>query len=356
MVQFFDPTQEQEIKRRRRMAEMLQAQAQPRQTEVVSGYAVPQSGLEGLAKALAGGYGAYQSARANTMEEDLAKQRQALLAEALGKIDTDQKGAGAMLAQDPSMLAAGLGLITDANKTDRKKIEQETRLDYEDKKWEREAALRRELAAMKGGMMLDPDTNEIVPNPNSGPKKPLPVGALNLQDDITTSLATAGNLTTDAANMAAKIRRGEVPLEPTGKLEAWGRNQLGLSDEQSRAYGDYKTFVEKVRNDSLRLNKGVQTEGDAQRALNELQAAGNDPELIAGAMDKIAMINQRAVKLQEARLANLRSNYGLPPLDTSNLTPQEAAPSNIPEGAKLAPDGNYYVPDPNRPGKYLKVN
>ena len=29
--------------------------------------------------------------------------------------------------------------------------------------------------------------------------------------------------------------------------------------------------------------------------------------------------------------------------------------SNMPQGAKLAPDGNYYVSDPNRPGKYLRV-
>ena len=25
------------------------------------------------------------------------------------------------------------------------------------------------------------------------------------------------------------------------------------------------------------------------------------------------------------------------------------------QGAKQAPDGNWYVPDPNRPGKYLMV-
>lgn len=31
-------------------------------------------------------------------------------------------------------------------------------------------------------------------------------------------------------------------------------------------------------------------------------------------------------------------------------------PSGMPQGARRAPDGNFYVPDPNRPGKYLKVN
>jgi len=347
MVQFFDPTQEAEIKRRRRIAEQLQAQGAPRQTEMVSGFAVPQSGLEQLARGLSSGVGAYQAATADTKEQDLAKQRQELLAQALGKVGTDQREAGTILAQDPSMLSAGIGLIKDANETDRELL-----------KFERDANLRREIAGIQQGMKLDPDTGELVPNPNApkGQPKPLPVGALNLQDEITNSLATASNLTNDASAMAAKIRAGQVPLEPTGKIEAFGRNQLGLSDEKSRAYGDYKTFVEKVRNDSLRLNKGVQTEGDAQRALNELTSAGNDKELIASAMDKIANINARAVQLQKARLNNLRSNYGLPELDTSTLTPPPAAPAGMPEGARQAKDGNYYIPDPQRPGKYLKVN
>ena len=44
-------------------------------------------------------------------------------------------------------------------------------------------------------------------------------------------------------------------------------------------------------------------------------------------------------------------------LSAGMLTPQgAAAPSGLPAGAKQAPDGNYYVPDPKRPGKYLKVN
>lgn len=106
MVQFFDPTQEAEIKRRRKMAEALQAQAAPQQTQVVSGYAVPQSGLEALAKGLSGGYGAYQGARADSMEEDLAASRQKM-AEALMK-STTRAEAASIMGQDPSMIAEAL--------------------------------------------------------------------------------------------------------------------------------------------------------------------------------------------------------------------------------------------------------
>lgn len=350
MVAFFDPAQEAEIKRRRRMAEMLQQQGQPRQTEIVGGYAVPTSGLEALAKGLATGIGAYQGARADTMEQEQAKQRQELLANALGKLDTDQKGAGAMLAQDPSMLAAGLGLITDANKTDRAQIEAQQKYDNDERKFEREAALRREIAAMKGGMMVDPDTNEIVPNPNAGPQKPLPVGALKLQDDLTAEIGGFNNVATDATNWAKQLREGKVPLAPSGKIEAWIRNQTGNADDDSRAVGGFNTFLEKMRNDLLMLAKGVQTEGDANRALKAIAAAGNDPALMADAMEQAAKVQKRGAALATDRLNKVLKNYGQPTL------PQAEPAPPLPDGARQAPDGNYYIPDPNRAGKYLKVN
>jgi hypothetical protein len=37
------------------------------------------------------------------------------------------------------------------------------------------------------------------------------------------------------------------------------------------------------------------------------------------------------------------------------LMQPEFEKNEMPEGAKKAPDGKYYVPDPNRPGKYLRV-
>jgi hypothetical protein len=100
-AQMFDPNQEAEIKRRRKMAEQLQAMSAPKQTEVVSGFAVPQSGLEQLARGLAGGIGAYQGAQADQAEGDLAKSRAALVAKALS--NTDRQQAAQTLAQDPAM-------------------------------------------------------------------------------------------------------------------------------------------------------------------------------------------------------------------------------------------------------------
>jgi len=98
---FFDPTQEVEIKRRRRMADMLMKQGAPKQTEIVGGYAVPQSGLEQLARGLSGAVGSYQAATADTKEQELAQRRQELLAKALES--GSKQEAAKVIGQDPSM-------------------------------------------------------------------------------------------------------------------------------------------------------------------------------------------------------------------------------------------------------------
>lgn len=325
MVEFFDPAKEIDAKRRRQFAAALQQQAQSRPTEVIGGYAVPQSKFEGIARGLAGIAGNYQNAQADQMEAGINQKRQEMLAAAVGKMGTNPQEAANILIQDPQTMQAGLGIYTDAIDANQRMQELQMKEALRNQQWERDAALKRELAAIRNGqMVVDPDTGEIVPGAGAAPSKPLPVGALTLQDEITQSLSGASNIAKDASALAQRIRAGEVPLEPTGRIEAWARNLVGISDPESRAYADYKQYVEKLRNDTLRLNKGVQTEGDAQRALNELVAAGNDPALAAQAMEKVAQINQRAADLQGIRLNNVRQNYGLPPMDTGQLVGQPA--------------------------------
>jgi hypothetical protein len=70
----------------------------------------------------------------------------------------------------------------------------------------------------------------------------------------------------------------------TGKLDLgmfknWlnsGQNMAGISDEQSRAFARYQQFLQKVANDNLLLNKGVQTEGDAYREMKAIGAAWSE--------------------------------------------------------------------------------
>ena len=169
MVQFFDPTQEVEIKRRRRMAEALQRRGAPKQTEVIGGYAVPQSGLEHLMRGLSGGIGAYQEATADAKEQDLVRQRQELMAKAIEKMGTSPKDAAGLLMQDPSMMKEGLSLYSDTIANENKLASELAKMKYEteqkDKEFSREADLKRELIKMRQGATepyIDDVTGDIV--------------------------------------------------------------------------------------------------------------------------------------------------------------------------------------------------
>lgn len=249
----FDPTQEVEIKRRRKMAEMLQQQGQARPTEVVGGYAVPQSGFEGLARGLAGFAGGYQGAEADTQEKELASQRQKLMVEALSKLDTDQKGAGAMLAQDPSMLAAGLGLITDANKTDRAQILAD--VEFKQKQQLAKEAQKNALiaAGVKAGTIgLDADMNPTPPVGGSPNQKAM---------DVKTSAYEVANRLLQNESGVKANRGGISTMIPN------------VSDSSINAAADLDTLASLLTTENLGLLKGVLSDTD-MKVLKDIGAGG----------------------------------------------------------------------------------
>jgi len=99
-VSFHKPAGKAEIERRKKMAEALMVQGQqPQNTEVISGVAVKQSPLAGLAKALTQGVGGYQAGQAAQMEQARTDARQKAMADALGAYSSagdPTKGALAM--------------------------------------------------------------------------------------------------------------------------------------------------------------------------------------------------------------------------------------------------------------------
>jgi hypothetical protein len=105
------------------------------------------------------------------------------------------------------------------------------------------------------------------------------------------------------------IKNGALDLGPVKNLEYQARNAGGMSTPQSQKYASFTAGLEKLRNDSLRLNKGVQTDGDAQRAWNELMANINDPGVVKARLKEIRDINARGVRLQREKLKMIDQNY-----------------------------------------------
>lgn len=145
---------------------------------------------------------------------------------------------------------------------------------------------------------------------------------------------------------AAQLEDERLQLGPVRNLVSQGRNFLGMSDDVSRNFASFKSNLEKLRNDSLRLNKGVQTEGDAQRAWNELFTNLNDQNLVKQRLSEIEAINQRAIANRQQVIQARRQNQNVPAVDV-NIYAQGSRnqPVDLSRGesrSNLAP-GTYYT-------------
>jgi hypothetical protein len=150
---------------------------------------------------------------------------------------------------------------------------------------------------------------EIVSRPGAD-SKPIPVGALRMAQDARDALSVATGMDTELSRIDTQIRDGKLNLGVVANLASRGKNATGLSDENSRNFQLMRSTFEKMRNDSLRLNKGVQTEGDAQRAWDELFANLSDEKAVRAQIARIRSINERAIQLQEENRDAVYENYG----------------------------------------------
>lgn len=103
-VQFYKPSSRAEIDRRKKLATaLLEKGKQPDRTEFVSGYAVQQSPLSGLAKALTTGLGGFQEAKAAELEQQKADIARQTMADALAGYNRSQEGGQTALQNGESI-------------------------------------------------------------------------------------------------------------------------------------------------------------------------------------------------------------------------------------------------------------
>jgi hypothetical protein len=162
------------------------------------------------------------------------------------------------------------------------------------------------------------------------------------------------------ANIFPSMADAATPTEMLQKLST----QLATADAKGLASRptqfDFATY--------LKNNPGIQMSIQGQKALVDLklQQAQHDYELGSmathkqyasdpgGWADVVAKYDQEhpLINPLTGKPADASATDFPAPKDGAQAAPATAAPV---AGAKQAPDGNWYVPDPNRPGKYLKV-
>lgn len=173
----------------------------------------------------------------------------------------------------------------------------------------------------------------------------LPVGLQKLEDNDLDALANVKSMDTQLGNIGKQIDNGTLKLSLGGN--AWNKalNYTGMSTQESANFSSFQSTMEKMRNDSLRLNKGTQTEGDAVRAWNELFANANDPRVVKQRLGEIQALNAQAAKVRTGMINSRRKNQGIGTLDiddvlngTIGLQPGQDAAQQAPQAQQqLAP-------------------
>jgi hypothetical protein len=175
----------------------------------------------------------------------------------------------------------------------------------------------------------------------AGNPRPMPAAALKLQEEDMDILQTALNQEADLTELVSQIETGDLKPGLISNMESSARNYLGASTPESQNYASFSAALEKMRNDSLRLNKGVQTEGDAVRAWNELLAHKNDPEVVKKRLGEIVTLNRKAALAKQEAVNRVRENYQHPAMDFTGMKPvpsitnarsRKSTPEQLPPG------------------------
>lgn len=368
----YDPLKEKEATRRRKMAEMMAKQAAPRDTQVIGGYAVEQSPLEGLARAIQGGMAQYQLGRADKAEADAEMNRQQRLAQAIsGLKDGDVQGAAINLMEYPDTFETGLGLygktLGNSAPSNVQEWEYYNNLSDEDKK----AYLgmkRADKTLNLGGqqVVLDPygkvkEAYDVTPKPEDMPdfrrqqKAAEKIGAMEgeakqnfigVEDEANKMISRVEDLLNDSGFSAVvgmkNPFKGAIPFatdsEGYPSVVAGSPAASAVARLKEIRGGQFLQAYQQIRG----AGQITEVEGTkAESAIGRMMVAQSEKDFREAANDFIENMKLGVKKARQK--ANIPSQ-----------TQVESRPLNIPSDARQAPDGNWYSPDPNRQGKYIK--
>lgn len=177
----------------------------------------------------------------------------------------------------------------------------------------------------KTPVVMNARTRDVIGNAPEKVKPILPNTAVGAEVEDLEIIGGMTGVNKDLEEFERKIEDKKLDLGLVGNTVARVRNFVGASSPQSQEFASLKAAMERARNQSLLLHKGVQTEGDAQRAWNELFENMNDSDVVAKRLAEIRNINERAVKIKMLGVDSRRQNFGAEPYDFSKYLDQRAA-------------------------------
>jgi hypothetical protein len=167
------------------------------------------------------------------------------------------------------------------------------------------------LAQQNAAFQQDMKKAELDRKIETARNKPLPSYLAKGEEADYDAAQAASNIAADANNYINRIKSGEVKFGLKDIASIRARQLVGSSDPDVVAREDYDKFLRVLVNESLRLNKGTQTEGDSVRAAKELESS-ESPQAAASAMRRLVDINVRRVQDASKSVDTRRQNANFP--------------------------------------------
>jgi len=150
--------------------------------------------------------------------------------------------------------------------------------------------------------------------------KPLPPNLSKQEEDDFDIARDATNLATDAYDYIGRVKSGEIKFSLKDRAALSIQSAFGSTNPDVTARNDYDKFIQRLTNDTLRLNKGTQTDFDYKNALKEIKSS-ESPSDVATTLQKLVNLNLRRVKDASESINRRRKNAGATEVEASIVVP-----------------------------------
>jgi hypothetical protein len=155
--------------------------------------------------------------------------------------------------------------------------------------------------------VVDAATGKPVDYVAKAAAKPMPATLQKAEEEDFDAGQAAINLANDSQKYLNSISKGTIKFGRLTKAGLATQSFFGSSDPDVVARNEFERFKTTLVNESLRLNKGTQTEGDAIRAAKELQGAESSAD--AGkAIQTLRDLNARRAQDYQKSIVRRRAN------------------------------------------------
>jgi spore germination cell wall hydrolase CwlJ-like protein len=154
------------------------------------------------------------------------------------------------------------------------------------------------------------NTVQATPKPEQ-PAKPLPAAAVGIIQKNQDAAEAAARVADDTNRYRDMIVNGKLDMSVASRLGSNFRTLLNDSDEKTRNTAQFMAYLEDLRNQKLLENKGVQTEGDAVRAMNSIMpgVSGYDNPTVLSILDRSSEALRKAYGHHTSKLGSVLGIY-----------------------------------------------